>query len=185
MRSSIYCLAALLCFVLSCFAQSPKWTPQWKIRPLTPGDRVPDIPISHISNYPDSAIELSDLKGKLVILDFWATWCGTCIKKIPMSDSIQKEFKGRVQVIMVNSISGTGDSKEKVDSFFHQRILNQNKTFSVPIVSEDTLLRRFFPHMYLPHYVWIDSAGKLIAITSSEVFTRQTVMAFLNDSIKQ
>ncbi len=39
-------------------------------------------------------VELSKLKGKVVILDFWATWCPPCIKEIPNLKKIYQEFKG-------------------------------------------------------------------------------------------
>ena len=45
------------------------------VKALKIGDTVPDITITSVYNYPASTIHLSDLKGKLVILDFWATWC--------------------------------------------------------------------------------------------------------------
>lgn len=47
-------------------------------------------------------ISLSDYKGKVVILDFWATWCGPCRRGVPDLVSIQKEFKGEVVVIGIS-----------------------------------------------------------------------------------
>jgi thiol-disulfide isomerase/thioredoxin len=47
-------------------------------------------------------INLSDYKGKIVILDFWATWCGPCRMGVPDLVSIQKEFKNKVVVIGIS-----------------------------------------------------------------------------------
>ena len=47
-------------------------------------------------------INLSDYKGKIVILDFWATWCGPCRMGVPDLVSIQKEFKDKVAVIGIS-----------------------------------------------------------------------------------
>jgi len=41
-----------------------------------------------------NTVELSKFKGKIVILDFWATWCPPCIKEIPNLKKIYSEFKG-------------------------------------------------------------------------------------------
>ena len=52
-------------------------------------------------------IRLSDYKGKVIILDFWATWCGPCRKGIPDLIAIQKEFGKDVVVIGISLDEGT------------------------------------------------------------------------------
>jgi len=47
-------------------------------------------------------INLSDYKGKVVILDFWATWCGPCRRGIPDLVSIQKSYKDKIVVIGIS-----------------------------------------------------------------------------------
>lgn len=50
----------------------------------------------------DKDLKLSDYKGKIVILDFWATWCGPCRRSIPDLVEIQKEYKNDVVVIGIS-----------------------------------------------------------------------------------
>lgn len=47
-------------------------------------------------------INLSDYKGKIIILDFWATWCGPCRKGIPDLVSLQKSYKDKLVVIGIS-----------------------------------------------------------------------------------
>jgi thiol-disulfide isomerase/thioredoxin len=47
-------------------------------------------------------VKLSDFQGKIVLLDFWATWCPPCRKAIPDLVSIQREFKNDVRVIGIS-----------------------------------------------------------------------------------
>src|SRR5699024_8478985 len=58
------------------------------------------------SSQPDLK-KLSDLKGKVVILDFWATWCGPCIATFPQIRELTEHYKsGEVGVLGVTSIQG-------------------------------------------------------------------------------
>ena len=66
-------------------------------------------------------IRLSDYKGKVVIVDFWATWCGPCRKGIPDLIEIQKEFGKDVVVI---GISLDADTKKDVVPFIQNIGIN-------------------------------------------------------------
>jgi flagellar biosynthesis protein len=55
----------------------------------------------------DREVKLSDFKGKVVILDFWATWCGPCIASFPHTSQIAKQYKDQDVVVLA---SGTSDT---------------------------------------------------------------------------
>lgn len=60
-------------------------------------------------------VKLSDLKGKVVLIDFWATWCGPCRMTIPHVEAIYEKYKGKgVEVLGVNLDQG---NIEKVQQF--------------------------------------------------------------------
>ena len=71
---------------------------------------VDDISEESIGKAPDftltstdeKQIKLSDYKGKIVILDFWATWCAPCRKGIPDLVEIQKEYKDNVVIVGIS-----------------------------------------------------------------------------------
>ena len=57
------------------------------------------LPNLFVTGIDGKKISTSDLKGKVVILDFWATWCGPCKKAGPTMDALQKKYAGKVRVI--------------------------------------------------------------------------------------
>jgi thiol-disulfide isomerase/thioredoxin len=64
---------------------------------LKVGDSLPDLAsFKLVGKLPDS------LKGKIVIVDFWASWCLPCAKSFPVLDELQKKYGDRVVVLAVN-----------------------------------------------------------------------------------
>ena len=56
----------------------------------------------HLKSVDGKTIKLSDYKGKVVIIDFWATWCPPCRKGIPDLISIQKDYKNKFVIIGIS-----------------------------------------------------------------------------------
>lgn len=153
-------------------AQSPP------VKALNIGDTVPDITITNVYNYPASKIQLSDLKGKLVILDFWATWCGSCLSAFPEMHELKKTFGNDLDILFVNSFSG--DNEAKVAHTFANLHKRTGRNILLPYVLQDSLLSRYFPHKYVPHYVWLASGGRVLAITDRDAVTSGNIKAFLD-----
>ncbi|WP_324759483.1 TlpA family protein disulfide reductase [Sphingobacterium thalpophilum] len=136
------------------------------------GDDVPDLPIMSIHNYKTKSAKLSDFKGKLLILDFWATWCSPCVAMIPKMERLQKEFAGKLQFISI-----TNQKEKDVLAFISK--LDAQYRGNIPMVTDDVLFSRHFPHVFLPHYVWIDQNGKVLAITDAKEITRENIIEVL------
>lgn len=94
------------------------------------------------------------LKGKVVLLQFWTTWCPYCRHEQSTIDDIQKEFAAQGLVILAIDV---GESKKTVKKY-----LEENPR-TVPIVlTEDTNLAAMFAAKSYPIYVVIDREGKLV-----------------------
>jgi thiol-disulfide isomerase/thioredoxin len=85
--------------------------------------RAPDFSLTSADG---KNIKLSDYKGKIVIVDFWATWCPPCRKGIPDLIAIQKEFKNDVVIIGISldSDQGSRATKSKVVPFIKEYGIN-------------------------------------------------------------
>ena len=162
----IYCLMIVLC-PLSNMAQT--------IKPLHIGDTVPDITITNVYNYPASTIQLSSLKGKLVILDFWSTWCSTCFAMFPKMQQLKKKFGDSLQVLLINTYPG--DSIKRVLTLLGKR--TKDKPLELPYSLLQTSLTGYFPYKFVPHYVWISKEGTVAAITSTEEITEKNIRTLL------
>ena len=60
------------------------------------------LPSVEIKNGEGASAKLSDLKGKPVLVNLWATWCVPCIKELPTLDALAAREAGKLQVVVVN-----------------------------------------------------------------------------------
>jgi uncharacterized protein (TIGR03435 family) len=147
------------------------------IKELTVGDKVPSIHFEKVLNRENKKIELSEIKSKLVILDFWATWCSPCINNLPKLYKLQKEFGNQIQILLVNALD---EDAETANSFFEKRKTRTGESLSLPFILPNSTLASYFPHRFLPHYVWLGKSDSVVAITSAEEVTESNIQSFLN-----
>lgn len=143
------------------------------------GDKMPGITISNVQNYSKTDLKFSDLRGKHLILDFWATYCSGCILQFPKLEALQKKFGDRVQIILVNQ-----QSKEEIEKGFASRKnidpIYRNVIFRLPSITSDSILNRLFPHALIPHEIWIDTTGIIMAITDERSLTDKNIQNVLD-----
>jgi thiol-disulfide isomerase/thioredoxin len=116
-------------------------------------------------NDPDGkSVQLSDFKGKVVILDFWATWCPPCRAEIPGFVALQKEYGDRGLAVVGVSLDTAGPSVVKT---FGQRL-----GMNYPIVmGNETIADNYGGVSVIPTTFVIDRNGNIIA--SHQGFTSQ------------
>jgi thiol-disulfide isomerase/thioredoxin len=79
---------------------------------------LPDLAFTDANDKP---VKLADYKGKVVLLNFWATWCGPCVKEMPSLDKLQAEMGKDKFVVLPLSLDGA--SKAKVAPFYADKKL--------------------------------------------------------------
>jgi thiol-disulfide isomerase/thioredoxin len=139
------------------------------------GNQVPNLQLNGIIHYPTTAVSFQELKGKLIILDFWATWCVPCLSMMPKLDSLQKQFGSKIQIIEV-----AYQPKSVIEKFYLESAANGNKRPELPCLVNDNTLVKLFPHTYLPHFVWINPTGKIVAETEESQVTVTNISNILS-----
>jgi cytochrome c biogenesis protein CcmG, thiol:disulfide interchange protein DsbE len=61
----------------------------------------------------DRTVSLSQLRGRIVVLNFWATWCPPCVEEMPSLAQLQKRLAGRDVTVMAVSLDDNGDDYHK------------------------------------------------------------------------
>ena len=93
------------------------------------------------------------VKGKVVLLEFWATWCPYCRREQPIVDDLTSEFKDKGLIVLAIDV---GESKKKVKKY-----LEDNPTQCRTVLTEDTNLAAMFAASSYPIYVLIDRDGNV------------------------
>ncbi len=138
---------------------------------ISPGSRTSAAEIqADFLNYSGTAPILGQLKGKVVVLDFWATWCGPCRMELPSLVKLYNTYHSRGLEILGLSVE-LNDSKPK--DFFRQFMGNYGINYPVGLASIDTL--KNYGINPIPSTFFIDKSGKValsfVGVHPEEQFT--------------
>ncbi|HMI54402.1 MAG TPA: TlpA disulfide reductase family protein [Candidatus Saccharimonadales bacterium] len=95
----------------------------------------------------------ASIKGKVVLLDFWTTWCGFCVQEASIVDKLNKEFSDKGLLVLAVNV---GESKKVVKKY-----LEQHPRTSKVIITDDTNLAAMYAATVYPIYVVIDREGNV------------------------
>lgn len=107
-------------------------------------------------------VKLSDLKGKLVYLDVWATWCGPCVEEIPHMEKLYEQYKNDPRVLLV---SVSVDSK--VDAW--KKKLDEDKPQWPQYIADGKLKDKLYDEYMvvgIPRFMMFDRDGKIVTINA-------------------
>ncbi|WP_413560219.1 TlpA family protein disulfide reductase [Bdellovibrio sp. HCB209] len=104
-----------------------------------------------------ASFDLEQMKGKVIILNFWASWCGPCVEEVPSLIKLVKEYKGEIQLIAVS-----GDSNEN-DIHVFLKSFPELKGENIKIVyDQDRSLMKMFDVSRLPESLILNREHKLV-----------------------
>jgi cytochrome c biogenesis protein CcmG, thiol:disulfide interchange protein DsbE len=98
--ASVFLASAAALILAGCYARS---------KPADINIPAPDFTIKDA----DRSVTLSQLRGKIVVLNFWATWCPPCIEEMPSLVGLQKKFRGTDVIVVAVSVDDDSDDYHK------------------------------------------------------------------------
>ncbi|QTD41202.1 redoxin domain-containing protein [Sporosarcina sp. Te-1] len=122
---------------------------------LGQGDIAPDF---HLETSDGTVIKLSELKGKKVILNFWASWCPPCKAEMPHMENYYKNFSedDNVEIVAVNLTSAEKLGLKGVEDF----IDSYGLTFPIPLDKEGEVSEQYQVY-YMPTTFMIQTDGTI------------------------
>ena len=144
MRYFSLCLLLALALVLPAQADS-----------LDPAEK-PSAPGFTLKNMQGNSVKLSDYRGQVVLLNFWATWCGPCREEMPSMEKLWQTYREQGLVILAVSTDNGGESRIKN---FARRL---KLTFPI-LLDPDSLASDLYQVSGVPVSFLIDRQGRITA----------------------
>jgi len=162
----LFCLILVLMFIVAgCKKKEPEPQQQAEVKAeekttqpsgdkAPPGPSAKSAPSFTLQDLNGKQVSLSDFKGKVVILDFWATWCPPCVKEIPHFITLYEQYKDQGFAIVGISVDRGGISLVK--SFVRKYQVNY------PVLMTDGQVDKAYGGIpSIPTTFVIDSAGNI------------------------
>lgn len=138
---------------------------------LSVGEPAPPLTVKQLLQAPEGAkTTWPDLRGKAVVLEFWATWCAPCVEQIPHWNALAERFRDRpIQFVAVGS-----EDPETVSQFLEKR----------PMagwigLDPDGAVFKAYGVEGVPFTVLVDAKGVVRAITNLQDLTAAELEALL------
>lgn len=103
-------------------------------------------------------VHFSDFKGKPVVLNFWASWCGPCKSEMPDFEQVYQELGDKVQFLMVNATDGYQETLESASSY----VEGMGYTFPVFYDTQLDAINTYGIYAF-PTTFFINAQGELVA----------------------
>lgn len=102
-------------------------------------------------------LDLAQLKGKVVLINFWATWCPPCRREMPSMERLSQAFKGKPFVVLAVNV---GEDADTIEAFTSQ--LDTTPTFPILLDTRSQGMRAW-KVAGLPTTFLVDQQGRIVA----------------------
>ncbi|NPA41658.1 MAG: TlpA family protein disulfide reductase [Aquificae bacterium] len=119
---------------------------------LGKGKPAPDFKLKTLDG---KEVSLSDYRGKVVLINFWATWCPPCREEMPLFESVYRKYKDKGFEILAISTDASIDPVRKFVREFK---------LSFPILYDDKNVVNLYSVQGLPTSFLIDREGKIVKV---------------------
>jgi len=152
--SAAVATALLLGYVVAGCSSTPRSVNAASVKPDKDRRPAPDFALKDADG---KVVHLADYKGKVVLLDFWATWCGPCKVEIPWFMEMQRKNKDKGFEVL--GVAMDDEGWEVVKPFAAQMAVNYRL-----VIGNDTTAQAYGGVDALPTTFLIDRAGKIAAV---------------------
>ena len=149
---SILVAAALTLLTMQCYR------PAEEAGPVSIGQDAPKFTLPDLKS---QAVSLDQYKGQIVILDFWATWCGPCKISMPVLDELKEQYSGKLVLLAVN--------QREPANIVREYVLRENLGSRV-LLDEDGATGDKYGVFGIPTVVLIDQNGKVRYMIDKGIF---------------
>jgi peroxiredoxin len=112
--------------------------------------KAPDFSLKDLSG---NTFKLSDQKGKIVFIDFWATWCPPCVMSVPEVEKLVEEYQGKNLVVVSVSLDSSATPVK--------RFMTSHKMTNRVVFAEDSGVDGAYGVQGIPAYVIVDKQGNV------------------------
>jgi thiol-disulfide isomerase/thioredoxin len=124
------------------------------VAPIAQAKRAPNLELKSLSGATE---KIADLRGSIVVINFWATWCGPCKEELPLLSKLTQEYSGK-KVRFISISVDEPKNRQKIDQFLSQ----QKLSMEIWVGGDLDMLERAGLGNVVPGTMILDEQGEII-----------------------